>query len=150
MFEAQIMVVDLDSGAMLELSRSMARRPLRKIAYAIRDEVRRSMKKGGEEVGPNYGIIQIPSPPGTPPNEQSGKLKRSIRVGKYGEDYYIGTDLPYGLVHEYGGRHHPPRPYLRPARKKYERLIQEAFNGVDSHDVAAGKVLRFFEGKRTL
>lgn len=48
---------------------------------------------------------------------RTGTLRRSIRVDRGGlpEAISIGTDLIYGLVHELGGRFHPPRPFLSPA-----------------------------------
>jgi phage gpG-like protein len=149
MFDVQIRVVDLKPDAIIEASRRVMRRPLRKIAYAIRDEIRASMIKVPALVGRRGGLIQIPSPPGTPPHEQSGTLKKSIRVALFEESYYIGTDVEYGKVHEFGGRHHPPRPFLNPA-KKYSRIVQEGLNDGTINGQAFGRTLNFLDGRRIL
>ena len=46
---------------------------------------------------------------------KSGRLKNSIEVTKEGDNYVIGSDLPYAGCVEYGTKDMAPTPYLRPA-----------------------------------
>jgi HK97 gp10 family phage protein len=60
---------------------------------------------------------------------RSGRLRDSIRVNHSPLPWAIevGTDVVYAAVHEFGGKHHPPRPYLGPgledAAKKFDDIF---------------------------
>ncbi len=83
-----------------------------------------SMKPGGGKKG-------VPSPPGTPPHVQDGHLRSSIASALHEGGAIVGAIEKYGVVHEYGGVYHPPRPFMVPALqqainefpKKFENII---------------------------
>jgi hypothetical protein len=56
----------------------------------------------------------------------TGRLRGSIAVDLLQAPRYVdvGTNVVYGPVHEFGGKHHPARPFLRPA-------AEEAFRGFE-------------------
>jgi hypothetical protein len=89
---------------------------VREILVEVRDRAKASMK-------PGHGK---PSKPGRPPNVQTGHLRAGIMASSTAqiEKQGFGTitslsksknGVDYGLIHEFGGRHHPARPFLRPA-----------------------------------
>lgn len=49
---------------------------------------------------------------------RSGALRDSIDIQKEGDDYTIGSDLPYSGIVEYGTMHQAPQPFMRPALNK--------------------------------
>lgn len=55
------------------------------------------------------------SPPGMPPNTDTGRLAGSIRVASYGTMADVGTDLDYGKFLELGTQEMAARPYMVPA-----------------------------------
>jgi len=83
--------------------------PLMACGMLVEREAKQSMRKGG-------GKARAPSAPGTPPHIQTGALRSSITTAPHGLcEVVVGPIEPYGQVHEYGGRHHPQRPFMRPA-----------------------------------
>ena len=71
-----------------------------------------------------YGRVEHPhwsSPPGTPPNSDSGTLAGSIKPKRLtATSYLVVVDAKYGVPLELGwisksGNHVPARPFLRPA-----------------------------------
>lgn len=70
------------------------------------------------------GSPHKPSAPGSPPNVDSGALRRSIEHSVITAGSQVvgavsagGGNVPYALAQEFGymPRNLPPRPYLRPA-----------------------------------
>jgi hypothetical protein len=87
---------------------------LARIAAAIERAAKVSMKEGG-------GKARIPSPPGTPPNVQTGTLRSSITFARSGRQRWIvGPTFvaKYGEKHEFGKDGLPPRPFMVPAAEK--------------------------------
>ncbi len=95
------------------------------------------------------GKVHRASKPFQPPSVDDGILKSSIAntvkkegsgvVGEVGTDIdYIrahsdaGTDVNYGLYLELGTINMAPRPFLRPALKKNEAIIEAIFKAANS------------------
>lgn len=83
-------------------------------AGKVQHDAQASMKGGGSP--------HRPSAPGSPPNVDTGALRGSGQTNVFTDGTRIraqvafgGGNVPYGKLHEFGGRNHPPRPYLRPA-----------------------------------
>jgi len=123
-----------------EVKRAVERasvRPLVRAGTLVEREAKRSMKKGGAKgrVGPRGGYVRVPSPPGTPPHVQTGALRASIqtapevRIGRP-PVALVGPTEKYGAVHEFGGRHHPQRPFMRPALRRVQRRFPELFRNL--------------------
>ncbi len=60
---------------------------------------------------------------------RTGTLRRSIAVDRTNvpRSISVGTGLIYGLVHELGGKFHPPRPFLTPALEDSAERITDIF-----------------------
>ena len=77
------------------------------------------------------GKIMFRSKPGDAPNKMDGDLEKNIRVstGKYdmGKTYYaeVRSEVPYAKSLEYGTKKMAKRPYMIPAMKKNETVIEE-------------------------
>lgn len=66
------------------------------------------------------------SPPGTPPNTDTGRLVQSIKFEKGdGTSYLVGTNLKYGAWLEFGTRTTAARPWLSTALKISARKLRE-------------------------
>lgn len=67
-----------------------------------------------------------------------GSIRPVVAARKEGNEFigvWGSVDVAYALVHELGGKNHPPRPFLRPAADaEYPKL--------------AGRIRKCFEGKR--
>lgn len=100
-----------------------------KAADLVARSARARMKMAPIVVGPRGGIYYVPSPPGTPPHVRTGTLRRSIRVVKLRKSVILRMDTPgwYGIVHEFGGRFHPPRPFLKPAFERMQDRYPDLF-----------------------
>ena len=76
------------------------------------------------------------SPPGTPPNTDTGNLANSIkhrRINRTTAEINVGAE--YGIPLEIGwiakdGSHVPARPFLAPAVKRHEKPFQAAIKAV--------------------
>ncbi len=96
------------------------------------DAVRSIQAKDGVKKMRNGKEI-IVSEPGNPPNTQTGRLVRSIRmvIDKVKRLAQVGTDLKYGLYLEFGGKTPDNkkywRPWLRPAYKRNIKVIGELY-----------------------
>jgi HK97 gp10 family phage protein len=120
--------------------------PLMKCGLLVESAAKRSMKKGGgggaTAGGANVyynsdvGRYVKASAPGTPPHVQTGNLRSSIAVssGNYGGRHVVavGPTLEgwYGVVHEFGGKRHPPRPFMRPALESQRKKFPMLFKGI--------------------
>ncbi len=61
----------------------------------------------------------------------TGNLRRSIRTektGPYSHKVIVGEH--YGAYEEYGTRHRPAHPFLRPAVENQKRIFQQRIRGV--------------------
>lgn len=75
--------------------KSAAANAVRNLAEDLQADVQRTMGRGARGT---------PSPPGSPPNRQTGGLARAIVVEKAGDLHFrVGTNLVYGKIHEFGG-----------------------------------------------
>lgn len=67
----------------------------------------------------------------------SGALHDSIEETVEGKTGYVGTDVPYAAVHEYGSVHVPPRPFLGPSSvrvmvrlyTRFHKMFQRTLEG---------------------
>jgi phage gpG-like protein len=75
--------------------------------------------------------VHYPAPPGSPPNLQTGTLRRSVKVSSpqsitaTGWSIEVGPTAVYGRIQELGGwtgamhaTYLPPRPYMAPSLRK--------------------------------
>lgn len=115
-----------------------ARPGLRECAALVEGEAKRSMKGGRMRVEYKFKkkkdgsarsrLVSTPSPPGTPPNVQSGNLRSMISSNVTMKKVnWVGIagptrEAPYGAIHEdggeFGGRTYPARPFMMPALRK--------------------------------
>lgn len=123
MLEVSLKSIKLMEPELRAAARECGAQIIRAILEEVRDRAKDSMKQG-------HGR---PSKPGTPPNIQTGHLHAGIMASseKTIEQQGFGvvvsrsktkSGLDYGMLHEFGGRFHPPRPFLRPAWAKVKRL----------------------------
>lgn len=67
------------------------------------------------------------SPPGSPPNSDTGRLMQSIayvvKEPQKGLEASVGTNLEYGVHLEFGTLNMAPRPWLYPAYEKHRDRI---------------------------
>lgn len=71
-----------------------------------------------------------PSAPGEMPHADTGRLKQSIQVAKYGEhEYGVETDVEYGLIHETG-----VRPFMRPTMLQEFEMMKRIIQNVVGKD----------------
>ena len=123
--------------------------PTRLCAISVEREAKASMKQGGKIAradGKGYLTEGQPSAPGTPPHVQHGTLRGSIRYepieGARGTYYIVGPTSPpawYGVVHEFGGRFHPPRPFMRPALARVAPRFPMVFRDLPIAETPSGK-----------
>jgi len=97
--------------------------PVKQAAILVDVEARRLLNIGG-------GTNHAPSAPGEPPHKQWGTLQASIRYAKVASNWYVigpTTVAWYGRVHEFGGKNHPPRPFMRRALENLKAKFAELF-----------------------
>lgn len=132
-------------------------RPKEECALMVERVAKESMKEGGrvpyvrKPKGARGKTIKrgLPSRPGTPPHVQTGILKGSIRTAQLdlaslGEVFIVGPSSPpasYGAVHEFGGRHHPPRPFMWPALVRVAPQYPGLFKNLPLARTPAGRGL---------
>lgn len=89
----------------------------------------------GSSTATRYGperTVKV-SPPGAPPNADTGRLHQSIKVAfNEGEKWVeVGTDVLYGAWLEFGTLTMPARPWLGPAyaknRDRIIKMVQKVF-----------------------
>ena len=140
----------LDTRGLEEALAEAVIEPLRKCALMVERRAKSSMKRGGKlrkVRGTGYLKRGAPSRPGTPPHRQSGTLVANIThaqiQGRRGRVHYIvGPASPpagYGAVHEFGGRFHPPRPFMRPALAGARNAFPQFFANLPLRRTRAGQ-----------
>lgn len=67
------------------------------------------------------------SPPGTPPNSDTGRLQQSIRVERDGDATLVGTNLKYGAYLEFGTLDMAARPWLSVAVRNVSKLLPKIY-----------------------
>ncbi len=115
--------IEMTPEALLRATEQGRREGLMRCAAIVERVSKASMREGG-------GRRRAASPPGTPPNVQTGALRASIASALHGDGAIVGPIERYGVVHEYGGRHHPARPFMRPALAQSNRDFPREFEGV--------------------
>jgi len=72
---------------------------------------------GGGRLYIRGSVTHAASPPGSPPNADTGQLMQSVSysVDKEGLEGSVGTNIDYGLILEMGTSRMLPRPWLQPA-----------------------------------
>jgi len=142
MLTARIRGIQVHRGAVIAAVRGASIAPVRKAAMMVEREAKASMKAGGrgkarrqKGTGKFLAGLRYPSPPGTPPHVQTGALRASITwalVGGLatGVSAVVGPTVKYGAVHEYGGKHTPKRPFMRPALLRVRNRMPQLFRGV--------------------
>jgi len=89
------------------------------------------VERAAKESMQGGGTAGAPSPPGTPPNVQTGVLRASIAHAATGVGtVVVGPTEWTGKVHEFGGRNHPERPFMRPALKDCVTRFPGEFRGL--------------------
>jgi len=82
------------------------------------------------------GKVHWSSPPGFPPNSDTGNLANSIkhrRVNRTTAEVNVGAE--YGIPLEIGwiaenGKHIPARPFLGPAVRRHQKAFQKAIRSI--------------------
>ena len=118
LFTAMAVSYFLNQEKVKKLARDSTAKSLVHMGYIVRKTSRDSMERG---------IDGNPSDPGTPPNIQSGRLRRNIRVQELAWNHVqVVVNVKYAAMTELGdyyGNKVPARPYLVPAlQKEYSRL----------------------------
>ena len=82
--------------------------------------------------GPDGGEMRIGSTPPKPPHKRLGILANSIKfeLKRGGLSAIVGPTVSYGKVHEFGGRNHAARPFMRPAFRSIRQKFRQIFKGL--------------------
>lgn len=146
--------IEIKDKELLDRVEKRAFSPIRRAALLVERSAKTSMAKGGREaitkVNKKTGkttktkrFRRVPSKAPNPPHVQTGNLRGSIthaivRIRRFlsgGITAIVGpTRLAwYGQIHEYGGefggRHYPARPFMRPALARTQDQFQDLFKG---------------------
>ena len=110
-----------------------------KAAADVQGEASRSIAMNSGKYREYYGRVEHPhwsSPPGTPPNSDSGILANSIMPQRVNATtYLVVVNAKYGVPLELGwmsksGNHVPARPFLRPAVEYVAPSFQAAVKSI--------------------
>jgi len=142
--------------------------PKIKMALEVEREAKTSMEAGRRKIVTAYGFskrgkvltrkktISEPSAPGEPPHVQTGIGRGSIRHAWLKESLtaIVGPSsppAPYMGVHEFGGRDHPPRPFMRPALMRTIPRYPKLYKNLPLSKTSSGRKLaqkaKSFENK---
>lgn len=120
-------------------------KPMLRAGAIVEGRAKKSMTKGGRSIGPRGGRVQEPSAPGTPPHVQIGNLRGSITHAPTRRGTVIvgpgARVADYAAVHEFGGRLHPRRPFMRPALAKSKPDIVRAMKDIKAGKTSTGRRL---------
>lgn len=145
MFEVDIDVkIDFDEPTVRKLARDLAVKPLVACGALVEGEAKRLMKKGGRRKTKKGKWRGIPSTPPNPPHVQQGILRSSITHALTPEGSVIvgPTRIAwYGRLHEFGGRHHPMRPFMHPALANARSKFADKFKEINLAATPAGRRL---------
>jgi hypothetical protein len=161
----------IDRRGLIRAVQQAAYRRIAMLAAEVADEAKRSMRRGGQldvrtlRGRKRFVRVAVPSLPGTPPHVQTGTLRASIAYADVTRPggpprYIVGPQAPpawYGAVHEFGGRYHPPRPFMRPALLRVVPTMASRLAGLDLRGTQAGQAverameawMRRWGGRRT-
>ena len=139
MFELR-MSTHLNLDAVKKRLEKVSMKPLAKCAAIVEAAAKRKLSKGGKKKLPTkFGdkhaqFATEPSKPGEPPHLQTGNLRSSIQSAPTSEGTYVvgpTASAWYGQVHEFGGRNHPKRPFMRPALMESIDKFPALFGNLD-------------------
>lgn len=93
-----------------------------RIAYDIsRDIATSARRRVHSPMNPNPNTTYIPT----------GNLRRSIARQKIKDGTHrVVVGASYGAYEEYGTRHRPGHPFLRPAVEEHRRILRERLKGI--------------------
>ncbi len=109
-------------------------------------EIGKALFAGGERIavaaqisiteGAVSGKAHVPSAPGTPPNNNSDRLRDNIETVQVDINRVeVSSNAPYAAAQEFGNSRLPPRPYMAPAaaaeRKNVTELVRRAIDHVN-------------------
>ena len=91
------------------------------------------------------GKAHVPSAPGTPPNNDTGRLAGNIETGKYVAEngrvtVQVSSNAPYAIPQEFGNSKLPERPYMRPSAAKNREAASQLVARAVSHIAKGGTV----------
>jgi hypothetical protein len=149
-----------DAKGVTAAVREASRTPQMRMALAIERDAKISMEKGGvvkrrskirqrDKAGRRRFLNvteHVPSKPGDPPHVQTGVGRSSIRTGWIdGRNVAIvGPASPpasYMAIHEFGGRFHPPRPFMVPALLRMKSEYPKYFRKLGLTRTLSGRAL---------
>lgn len=88
-------------------------------------------RTGREYYVPGTRRIYTASAPGEPPASATGELRQSVKKGIEGQGAavvgFVGTDMPYGPMLEFGTYQMAPRPWLRKSFEAIEARVVAIF-----------------------
>jgi len=96
-------------------------------ALLVEREAKRLLGKKAKRVGKSgYEPSVAPQPPAV----RTAALKNSIQTAATKDGAIVGPTERYGKVHEFGGRHHPKRPFMRPALRNAMKKFPKEFKNM--------------------
>ena len=140
----------MDSDQVAKVVEQATIGPKKQAALLVEAEAKRSMISGGKRRMKNKKgktvVREEPSEPGQPPHSQSGVGSASIKTAtdNEGTTYVVGPQSPpasYMAIHEFGGRYHPPRPFMRPALMRVLPKFPSLFGNLELNKQRAAKTL---------
>jgi len=112
----------------------------------MRREIGKALFAGGERIavaaqisiteGAVSGKAHVPSAPGSPPNNDTGRLAGNIETVQVDIGHVeVSSNAPYAAAQEFGNSRLPARPYMAPAaaaeRKNVTELVRRAIDHVN-------------------
>jgi len=143
----------LDARGVRKAVRQASIVPLDRCAMLVERAAKMSMRAGG-------GAARTPSPPGTPPNVQTGNLRSSITWGRTPHTRVVGPTRQawYGRIHEqpgssarsreFGGRNYPKRAFMLPALLRTRRMFASLFRMLPLGATPEGQKMNRRKGPR--
>lgn len=85
------------------------------------------------------GAGHVPSAPGTPPNNDTGRLAGNIEtIQAEPLRVIVSSNAPYAAAQEFGNSKLPERPYMRPAVARERKAVTELVRQAVHHVVTKG------------
>jgi HK97 gp10 family phage protein len=99
-------------------------------------------KSSGGTPAIRYGpkrVVTV-SPPGSPPNSDTGRLAQSVKFefDDNGKSGFVGSNLKYAAYLEFGTKEMSARPWLAPALEKVNKKIADIFKKEINKGIAKG------------
>lgn len=86
------------------------------------------------------GKAHVPSAPGSPPNNDTGRLAGNIETTQSDDPLkvLVSSNAPYAAAQEFGNSRLPERPYMRPAVAKERKAVTEIIRRAVEHVITRG------------